>query len=121
MGEANRRKRSGLIQDDDGSYWLNLRQVIFLTLNTTDSKPATAVQRFVDALANAQFGPRPTDMQKVDIFEAWLKGKVKGTDASVTIGMQILSEALHEEAPGLMTMLHKLARADDSAGRMAHV
>jgi len=99
-----------LVREPDGSYQLTLRQVILLTLQQHDG-PASDVQRFANSLADALIGPHATDIDRVDVFEAWLMGRVKPIDASITIMMQQLAEDLHEAAPGVMDMLHRLAAA----------
>lgn len=45
-----------LMQDPDGHYLFTLRQSILLTLEA-DTPTARPLRRFVDALAETQFGP----------------------------------------------------------------
>ena len=98
-----------LIQRSDGSYLLTLRQAILVTLEA-HTKPARAVSRFVDTLAETCHGRKASQAEKIDIFEAWLKGGVKGEDAVATSLLQTLAERLHAAAPELMNMLYALAR-----------
>ncbi len=99
-----------LVRKPDGSFFLTLRQAILLTLKA-DTAPAKPVQRFVEVLATAVIGQHATDADRVDVFEAWLRGNVKAPDANGTMAMQLLAEGLHESAPELMGLLHTLAAA----------
>jgi hypothetical protein len=115
MTERNRPRLVGTLADEplyespDGNYLLTLRQAIFLTFEA-DTKPARAVANFANALAEAHHGRAASRDEKINIFEVWLKGGVKGQNAVVTSMLQMLAEGLHAAAPDLMNTLHALAR-----------
>jgi hypothetical protein len=107
-----------LLRRADGSYDLTLRQVILLTLKQ-NSGPGKAVRDFINALADALIGSHASDIDRVDVFEAWLKGNVKSDDANVTILMQYAAENLHQAAPDLMDLFYSMVAAGRSRERMS--
>jgi len=98
-----------LLQNVDGSYVLSLRQTVFLTFKA-DARPARAVHRFAHALAEAKHGRKPSRDEKIEMFMAWLQGRIKGEDAWATSALQIAAENLHASAPELMDTLYALAQ-----------
>jgi len=98
-----------LIQQSDRSCLLTLRQAILVTLEA-DTKPARAVSRLVDILAESCHGRKASQAEKIDIFESWLMGGFKGENAVVTSFLQTFAERLHAAAPDLMDLLYALAR-----------
>ena len=124
MGEARRRKLAGsraLPQDEDGNYLLNLRQAIFVVLHAHDAEdpppaPAAAIQRFINANAEAVYGhSHASDDEKIELFVAWLQGRIHGEDAKTTVLLQQAAEDLYAQAPDAMATFYAMAR---SAERM---